>query len=82
MAHVREMRNAHVVLMRKSEGRGQLEKNLEIHEIIILKYVFKKWDEGIWVELNWIHLIRNREMWRVFEITKMNCLVPKNGRVF
>jgi len=82
MTRVREKRNAHVVLMRKSEGKRQLEENLEIHEIIILKYILKKWDEGIWVEFNWIHLIRNREMWRVFVTTKMNCLVPKNERVF
>jgi len=82
MTHMREKRNAHIILMRKSEGMRQLEENLEIHEFIILKYILKKWDEGMWVEFNWMHLIQNREMWRVFVTTTINCLVPKTGRVF
>jgi hypothetical protein len=40
---------------------------------IILKCIFKKWDEG---SINWIDLVQERDRWRAVVNAGMNLRVP------
>jgi hypothetical protein len=43
-----------------------------IDGMIILKWIFRKWDGG----MDWIDLAQNRDRWRALVDAAMNLLVP------
>ena len=58
-------------------GRGHLE-NLDVDGRIILKLIFKKWDEG----MDWIDMADDKERWRDFLSAVMNFWVAYDARNF
>jgi hypothetical protein len=46
--------------------------------MIILKWIFKTWDE----DMDWIDLALDRDTWRAVVNTVMNLQVPKNAGNF
>jgi len=42
-------------LVRKLEGRGYLE-DPGVDEIIILRWIFRKWDVRVWTGLSWLRI--------------------------
>jgi transposase len=55
----------------KPEGRRPLGRP-RLDGRIILKYIFKKWDEG----MDWIELAQDRDRWRALVNEVMNFRVP------
>jgi hypothetical protein len=54
-----------------SRARNHL-KDLEVDGRIILKWIFKKWDEG----MDWTELAQERNRWRALVNAVMNLRVP------
>jgi hypothetical protein len=52
-----ERGGAYRVLVGKPEGKGHLE-NPGIDGMIILSWIFRKWDGGAWAGLNWLMMGR------------------------
>jgi hypothetical protein len=50
-----EKRGDYRVLMGKPEGRDHLE-DPGVDGRIILKWIFKKWDVGVWTGLSWLRI--------------------------
>ena len=59
------------VLVEKPEGKSHLE-NPGVDGSIILKWIFRKWDEGH----NWIDLSQDRDRWRALLNAAMHLKVP------
>jgi hypothetical protein len=55
---MRENIDACRILVGKPEGKNHLE-DLGVEGKIIIKYIFKKWDGGVY----WIHLAQNSDKW-------------------
>jgi hypothetical protein len=64
-------RSAYKILMRKAEGRDHW-KDLDLNGRIILKG---------WSNVDWVHLSRDRDQWRVIVKIVMNLRVAAEGRV-
>jgi hypothetical protein len=78
--HVECMRNrrgAYSVLVVIPEGKRHLE-DLGVDGRIILKYIFKKWNEG----MDWIDMANDRERWRDLVSAVMNFRVAYYVRNF
>jgi hypothetical protein len=57
--------------------RGHL-KDPGVDGSIILKWIFRKWDEG----MNWIDLVPDRDRWRAVVNAVMKLRVPKMQGIF
>jgi hypothetical protein len=66
-----EKRNAYRVYVGKPEGKRQQRRPRREWEII-LKWVLEKYNG----DMNWIHLIQDRDQWRVLVNTVMSSQVP------
>jgi len=66
-----DRRGAYRVLVRRPEGRNNLE-DLGVDGRVILKWTFTKGDEG----MEWIDLAQYRDTWRAFVSAVMNLRVP------
>jgi hypothetical protein len=51
-----ERRGLYRVLVGKPEGRGHLE-DPGVGGRIILRWIFRKWDVGIWTGSNWLRIV-------------------------
>jgi hypothetical protein len=60
-----ERRGASRVLVGRPEGKRALDVNC----MIILEWIFKKWDGGA---VDWIDLAQDRDTWRAVVNTEMN----------
>jgi hypothetical protein len=68
---MRERRGTYRILVRKHKGKNHLE-DPSVDGRIILKWIFKKWDEG----LKWIDLPQDRDKWRALVNAVKNRRVP------
>jgi hypothetical protein len=50
-----ETRGMYRVLVGKLEGKRQLERST-VDGSIILRWIFKKWDVGVWTRLSWLRI--------------------------
>ena len=50
-----EKRGAYRVLVRKSEGKRPL-KDPDVDGRIILRWIFRKWDVGVWTGSSWLRI--------------------------
>jgi len=48
-----ERRSVYRILVGKPEGKNQLE-DPGVDERIILRWIFRKWDVGVWTGLTWL----------------------------
>jgi hypothetical protein len=74
VAHNGETRNASLVLIPESEGKGSL--GIPRRRLDIIKTDLKKMVLG---GADWINLAQNREQWRAFVITVTNRSVLQNN---
>ena len=72
MSRIRERRVAHRILVGIPEGRSYL-KDQGVDEMIILKWVFRKWYVG---GMDWIDLAQDRDKWLALVNAVMNLRVP------
>jgi hypothetical protein len=63
-------RGAYKILLGKPEGKSHLE-DLSVDGRIILKWIFKTWDE----DMNWIDQFQGRDRWQTVENGTMNLCV-------
>jgi CRISPR/Cas system-associated protein Cas7 (RAMP superfamily) len=61
----------------KPEGRGHFEDPEDGR--IILRWIFRKWDVGVWTGSGWIGLAQERDRWRALVKAVMNLRVPYNA---
>ena len=66
-----ERRGVYRVLVGKPEGRNHLD-DLVIGGRIILKWIFRKWDEG----MDWIDLAQDMDRWQALVNAVMNFRGP------
>jgi hypothetical protein len=50
-----EGRDVYRVLAGKPEGKRPLE-NPRVNGMMILRWIFRKWDVGVWTGLNWLRI--------------------------
>jgi len=48
-------RGVYTVLVGKPEGKSHL-KDPDVHEWIILRWIFRKWDVVVWTRLSWLSI--------------------------
>ena len=72
MARMEYKRGAYRVLVGRYDRNRPLGRHKRRWEII-LKFIFKKWDEG---GINWIDLVQERDRWRAVVNAGMNLRVP------
>ena len=65
-----DRRGASRVLVGRPEGK----RALDVNGMIILEWIFKKWDGGC---VDWIVLPQDRDTWRAVVNTAMKYRVPK-----
>jgi len=53
VACMEERRSVYRILVGKPEGKNQLE-DPGVDERIILRWIFRKWDVGVWTGLTWL----------------------------
>jgi hypothetical protein len=56
VAHIRVGRGVYRVLMGKPEGKENHGGDPGVDGRIILRWIFRKWDEGKWTGLNWLRI--------------------------
>ena len=71
ITHMGDRRGVDRVLVEKPESKSHLE-NPGVDGSIILKWIFRKWDEGH----NWIDLSQDRDRWRALLNAAMHLKVP------
>jgi hypothetical protein len=57
VARMREGRGMYRILVGKPEGKRPLGKQ-GVDERIILRWIFRKWDVGVWAGLSWLRIER------------------------
>jgi hypothetical protein len=66
-----EERGVYRVLVGKPEGKNHW-RDPDVDGRIILRWIFRKWDVGIWTGLGWLRIDR----WRALVNAVMNLRVP------
>jgi hypothetical protein len=72
VARIEDMRGSTKVWWGNLRERGHL-GNLGVDERIILRWIFVKWDVGVWTGFE---LAQNRDRWRTLVNAVMNLRVP------
>jgi hypothetical protein len=60
VARIGEVRSVYRVLVGKPEGKRRLEDPV-VDGRIILGWMFRKWDVGVWIGLGWLRIETGRE---------------------